>query len=83
MIGNLRLVSKVGILLVVSSLGRLGEMGTHVLLQVEVSQLLIRLQLQETSQLLVGIDLATIVLVLKIMLANVGVNLTSDLCACH
>jgi hypothetical protein len=53
----------------------------HVLLEVEVSQLLTLLYLKQRLQLGVGINLATILLILKAMGANVGVNLTSHLSA--
>ena len=60
---------------------RLGEVSSHVLLKVEVSQLLALLQLQKLKKLGVRVDLATVVLVLKLLGANVGIDLASDLSA--
>jgi hypothetical protein len=57
------------------------KVARHVLLEVEVSQLLTLLYLKQRLQLGVGINLATILLILKAMGANVGVNLTSHLSA--
>ena len=47
-----------------SLLVRLGEVGAHVALEVEVGQLIGGLQLEESRKLLVRVDLASIVLVL-------------------
>ena len=60
---------------------RLGEVTSHVLLKVEVSQLLALLQLQKLKKLGVRVDLAAVVLVLKLLGANVSVDLTSNLSA--
>jgi hypothetical protein len=60
---------------------RLGEVSSHVLLKVEVSELLTLLQLQQLKKLSVRVDLATIVLVLKLLGTNVSVDLTSNLSA--
>jgi hypothetical protein len=54
----------------------------HVLLQVEVSKLLALLNLEQRLQLSVGVNLATILLILKVVSTNVGVDLTSHLSAC-
>jgi len=54
----------------------------HVLLQVEVGQLIALLDLKQRLQLGVRVNLATILLILKTMGANVGIDLASDLCAC-
>jgi hypothetical protein len=59
----------------------LSKVARHVLLQVEVSELLTLLDLKQRLQLGVGVNLATILLVLEVVSANVGVNLTSDLSA--
>jgi hypothetical protein len=60
---------------------RLGEVSSHVLLKVEVSEFLTLLQLQQLKKLGVRVDLATIVLVLKLLGTNVSVDLTSNLSA--
>jgi hypothetical protein len=57
----------------------LRKVTRHVLLQVEVSQLLTLLYLEQRLQLGIGIDLTTILLVLKAVGANVGIDLTSHL----
>jgi hypothetical protein len=59
----------------------LGKVRRHILLKVEVSQLLTLLKLKKRPQLGVGINLATILLVLKIVLPDVGIDLTSHLSA--
>ena len=59
--------------------GCLCKVARHVLLQVEVSELLTLLNLEQRLQLGVGIDLTTILLILKAVGANVGIDLTSDL----
>jgi hypothetical protein len=51
------------------------------LLQVEVGQLLTLLDLKQRLQLGIGVNLATILLILKVVSANVSVNLTSHLSA--
>jgi hypothetical protein len=53
--------------------------GRHVLLKVEVGKLLILLQLKKSAKLGIGIDLTTILLILKAVCANIGVDLTSHL----
>jgi len=58
-------------------------MGAHVALEVEVSQLIRLLELQELSELGIGVDLATILLVLQIIAANILVDLASHLGAGH
>jgi hypothetical protein len=55
--------------------------SSHILLKIEVSKLLALLQLQELKKLGVGVNLATIVLVLKLLVANVGIHLASNLSA--
>ena len=54
-------------------------MRTHVALEVEVGKLLTLLHLEKTLKLLVGIDLATIVLVLQTVLANIVINVASHI----
>jgi len=65
------------------NLGGLGEVRAHVLLEVEVSKLVGLLKLKKASKLGVGVDLATIGLVLEIMVANVHIDLTGNLSASH
>jgi len=55
----------------------------HVLLEVEVSKLVGLLELEKAGKLGVGVDLATIRLVLEVVVADVNVNLTSNLSASH
>ena len=59
--------------------GCLRKVARHVLLQVEVSEFLTFLNLEQRLQLGVGIDLTTILLILKAVGANVGIDLASDL----
>lgn len=59
----------------------LRKVTRHVLLQVEVSQHLTLLNLEQRLQLSVGVDLATILLILQAVGANVGIDLTSHLSA--
>ena len=58
-------------------------MSAHVALEVEVGQLLITLQLQQLSQVLIRVDLTTIGLVLQVVAADVGVDLTGNLSPGH
>jgi hypothetical protein len=51
----------------------------HILLEVEVSQLLALLKLKKILELRVRVNLATILLVLKIVQPDVGIDLTSHL----
>jgi len=55
----------------------------HILLEVKVGELILGLKLKKSGKLLVGVDLATIILVLELVGADVGVNLASDLGAGH
>jgi len=57
------------------------KVARHILLEVEVSQLLALLYLKQRLQLGVGINLATILLILKAVGANVGIDFTSHLSA--
>jgi len=65
------------------SSGRLGKVGRHVTLKIKISELISLLQLEKRSQLLVGVNLATILLVLQVVGANVLVNLASHLGTSH
>ena len=64
-------------------LGGLGEVRAHVLLEVEVSKLVGLLELKKASKLGIRVDLATIGLVLKAVIADVDVDLTGNLSASH
>jgi len=55
----------------------------HELLEVEVGELVLRAKLKKRGELLVGVNLATIILVLELVVANVSVDLASDLSASH
>ena len=65
------------------SLHRLGEVRRHVLLEVEVGQLIGLLELEKGSKLGVRVDLATILLVLQLVGADVSVDLTGNISAGH
>jgi hypothetical protein len=58
---------------------RLGEVWTHVALEVEVCELVGRLKLEQGSKLLVGVDLAAVLLVLEVVGANVLVDVAGHL----
>jgi hypothetical protein len=62
---------------------RLGEVGAHVALEVEVGELIGRLELEESSKLLVGVDLASVLLVLEVVRANVLVDVAGNLSPGH
>lgn len=64
-------------------LGLLMEVRAHILLKVEVRQLVLRVELEEFSEFGVGDNLATVLLILEVMCADVGVNLASDVSAGH
>jgi hypothetical protein len=53
----------------------------HILLKVKVSKLLTLLELKKGLELGIGVDLATILLVLEIVLPDISVDLTSNLSA--
>ena len=59
------------------------KVRAHVLLQVEVGQLIVLTELEQAAQRSVRVDLAAIVLVLQVVLADVGVQLARDLGARH
>ena len=58
-------------------------MGGHVALQIEVGELITLLQLKQRLELGVGVDAATVLLVLQRVGADVGVDLASDLGSGH
>jgi len=58
-------------------------MRGHVALQVEVGELLALLQLKKILELGIGVDTATVLLVLQVIGADVRVNLASDLGSGH
>jgi hypothetical protein len=58
---------------------RLGEVGAHVALEVEVGELIRGLELEESRELLVGVDLASVLLVLEVIRANVLVDIAGNL----
>ena len=60
-----------------------GKVGGHVALKVEVSELLALLELEQGLQLGIGVDATTVLLVLQVVVADVGVDLTSDLGSGH
>jgi hypothetical protein len=66
-------------------LGRRGllEVVLHVTLKVEVSELVTLGNLKKLGELGIGVDNATIRLVLQVVRANVGVNVLADLSASH
>jgi hypothetical protein len=55
--------------------------GSHILLEVEVGKLLTLLQLQELEKLGIRVDLTTVVLILELLVADISINLTSNLSA--
>ena len=57
----------------------LGKVRRHVSLKIEVSQFLAGFELQQLLELGIGVDVATIARVLQLVLADVGVNFTSDI----
>jgi hypothetical protein len=65
------------------SLDRLGEVRRHISLEIEIGELISLVKLQESSKLGVGVDLATIGLVLELVSADILVDITSDLSASH
>jgi len=56
-----------------------GEVGGHVALKVEVSQFLALLKLEQGLQLGVGVNATAVLLVLQVVVADVSVDLASDL----
>jgi hypothetical protein len=60
-----------------------GKMGGHVALQVEVGELLTLLQLEEGLELGIGVDAATVLLVLQVVVANIGVDLAGHFGSSH
>jgi hypothetical protein len=64
-------------------LGRLGEVGAHVSLQVEIRKLLALVNLKEGRKLAIRDDLSAIGLILKIIRSDVGVDVAGDLSSGH
>jgi len=56
---------------------------THVSLEIEISELIGLLKLQESLELGIGVNLATVLLVLETVGADVSVELSSDISASH
>ena len=65
------------------SLDSLGEVRRHISLEIEIGELISLVKLQESSKLGVGVDLATIGLVLELVSADILVDITSNLSASH
>jgi len=59
-------------------LDSLGKVRAHVALEVEVGELIGLLELKKGSKLGVGVDLATILGVLKLVVADISVDVASD-----
>jgi len=57
----------------------LGEVRAHEALEVEVGELIRGIELEESRKLLVGVDLASILLVLEVVRANVLVDIAGNL----
>lgn len=66
-----------------SSSSSLSKVRAHVTLKVEVGKGVILTNLEKLSQLLVRVNLATILLVLKVVLTDVGIQAASDISAGH
>lgn len=64
-------------------LNTLREVRAHILLKVEVGKLGISKITKKVLELSIGDDLATIILVLKAVLADVSSDLLSDISASH
>jgi len=65
------------------SLDGLGKVGAHETLEVEVGELILLLELEESGKLGIGVNLAAILVVLKLVGADVRVNLASNYRARH
>jgi hypothetical protein len=65
------------------TLGCLGKVGAHVALEIEVGELISIIELEKLGEVGIRVNLATILLVLEIVLADVSVNLTGNLSASH
>jgi hypothetical protein len=65
------------------SLDGLGKVGAHEALEVEVGELILLLELEESGKLGIGVNLAAILVVLKLVGADVRVNLASHYRARH
>jgi len=64
-------------------LDSLGEVRAHKSLEVEVGELILLLKLKEGNKLGIRVDLATIVLILEVVRADVGVDLLGHVSASH
>merc|ERR1711871_160812 len=64
-------------------LSSLSKMTAHIALKVEVCKLILLAKRKKMRKLLISIDYATVLLVLKLVLTNVSIDLTSNLCASH
>jgi len=64
-------------------LDRLGKVGAHVALEVEVGELIRLLELEEGGKLGIRVDLATILGVLKLVVTDVSIDVASDCSASH
>jgi len=62
---------------------RLGKVRAHVALEVEVGKLIRSLELEEGGKLLVGVDLASILLVLEVVGPDILVNVAGNLSPSH
>ena len=58
-------------------------MGGHVLLEIEVGELVGLVELEELGQRSVGNDFTTVVFILEIVCANIEINLTSNISSSH
>jgi len=61
----------------------LGEVRAHVSLKIEISELIGLLELQQSLELSIRVNLATVLLVLETVGADVSVELSSDISAGH
>lgn len=61
----------------------LDKVGLHELLEVEVSQLVLLAELKKLGELVVGVDNAAVILVLKVVGVNVDVQLLANIRARH
>jgi len=64
-------------------LDSLGKVGAHELLKVEVGKLVGLLELEKACKLGIGVDLAAILGVLEVVVANVNIDLAGNLSPCH
>lgn len=83
--GNQMWQSNVGKCLYLRSGGlyTLSEMRTHVALKIEIGELVVLVELKKLAKLAVSTDNAAVLRVLKLVLADVGIDLTRHLRARH